>query len=137
MCQPHLMAMQTFLLLLNQLAQVAVIHKICTLRGGVGGGQLDKKCTGPSGEEEERSAVSSCVYAINFFRSLKIHRNKVKLGYSHNQMIYFPHTVTKHKLNPRTLLDVVQIQCFLIALCSSFFYFVTFFVNFPLEIESM
>ena len=46
------------------------------------------------------------IYAMNFFRSLKINRNKVQVGYSHSQMIYLPHTITKHKLNPRPLLDV-------------------------------
>ena len=56
-----------------------------------------------------KGGTFSCkfMYAMNFFRSLKINKNKVKVGYSQSQMIYLPHTVTKHKLNRRALLDVV------------------------------
>ena len=43
------------------------------------------------------------MYAMNFFCSLKINRNKVKVGY---YIVICPDTVTKYKLNPRALLDV-------------------------------
>ena len=130
MCEPDLMAIQTFSLLINQLAQLGVIHKVCTLVGGRGWGLAGQKVYWL---KWGRGGTFDCkfMYAMNFFLSLRINRNKVKVGYSHIQIIYLFHTVTKHKLNPRALHDVVQIQYFLIALCSGFFTLLYFFCKFP------
>ena len=52
------------------------------------------------------------MYAMNFFRSLKINRSKVKVGYSDSQMIYIPHTVTKHNSIPVLFLMLFRFNVF-------------------------
>ena len=97
----------TDLLTSTKLASLAgIIHKVCTLRGGSGWGLAGQKVYWL---KWRRGWTFGCkfMYVMNFFRSLKINRNKVKVGYSHSQLIYLAHAVTKHKLNPRALFDVV------------------------------
>ena len=69
------------LLTFTKLAILArVIHKVCTVREGRKWGLAGQKVYWL---KWGRGGTFSCkfMYAMNFFRSLKINRNKVKVGY--------------------------------------------------------